>query len=257
MIDVGFDIKPNFETLEYEYGPGVFGPPTEKRHLDDIRQSLSDPTVDGPDILYSVAMDVGKEVDREDLVNRNLLYGAMIYRSGIVGDEPVRSQGHIHAISASCNASTCEVYEIWSGEAIIYMQETAEDDPGRCFAVHANPGEVVIVPPGWAHCTVNAKVDEEMLFGAWCVRDYGFDYKGVRAHGGVAWFPKVRGDKIEFERNPAYRASGIEILEARAYPEFGLEQGVPIYSQYEKEHDKFLFVTQPKVAADIWKDYRP
>lgn len=49
----------------------------------------------------------------------------MIFGDGIVGEEPVRSQGHIHVISPSCNASTCEVYEIWLGEAYIYMQETA------------------------------------------------------------------------------------------------------------------------------------
>ena len=61
------------------------------------------------------------------------------------------SQGHIHAISPSCNASTCEVYEIWSGEAYIYMQQYGGDDAGNCYAVHAKAGDVVIVPPGWVH----------------------------------------------------------------------------------------------------------
>ena len=31
MINAGFEIKPNLETLEFEYGKDVFGPKTEKR----------------------------------------------------------------------------------------------------------------------------------------------------------------------------------------------------------------------------------
>ena len=54
------------------------------------------------------------------------------------------------------------------------MQEYAGDDPGRCFAVHARTKDVVIVPRV-AHCTINADPSRAMLFGAWCVRDYGFD----------------------------------------------------------------------------------
>lgn len=257
-LNTGFDISADPETFEFSYGEGVFGPSTEKRHLDDIRQSLSDPNVEGPDIVYSVAMDVGKEKDREDLIRRNMLYGAMIYEKGIIGQEPVRSQGHIHAISPSCNDSTCEVYEIWGGEAYIYMQETAGDDPGRCFAVYAKTGDVVIVPPGWAHCTINANVDQPMYFGAWCVRDYGFDYKGVREHKGVAWFPKVNEDhSISFVANPHYNTSHLEIVEARDYPEFGIEKGVPIYTQYEMDQERFMFVPRPERAKDLWKDYRP
>ncbi|MEG0274980.1 MAG: glucose-6-phosphate isomerase family protein, partial [Longicatena sp.] len=171
MIKTGMNLSVDLSKLEFVYGEDMFGPISEKRNLDAIRGSLSDPNVEGPEIVYAVAMDVGKNEHREDLKKRNLLYGAMIFEKGIVGEEPVRSQGHIHAVSQSCNASTCEVYEVWSGEAYIYMQESASDDAGKCYAVHAKRGEVVIVPPGWVHCTINANPEEVMLFGAWCVRD--------------------------------------------------------------------------------------
>lgn len=256
-MNTGFDIKADTDNMEFIYGKDVFGPITEKRKLDDIRQSLSDPNVDGPEYVYAVAMDVGKEKDKEDLIKRNLLYGAMIFGDGIVGEEPVRSQGHIHVISPSCNASTCEVYEIWLGEAYIYMQETAKDDPGRCYAVHAKEGDVVIVPPGWAHCTINADPKVPMLFGAWCVRDYGFDYEDVREHKGVAYFPKVRNDEIIFEKNKNYKETQLVVKEARTYEEFGLKAGVPIYTQYEENKEMFTFVTNPTVADEIWKNYEP
>ncbi|NJL73068.1 MAG: hypothetical protein HC888_16720 [Candidatus Competibacteraceae bacterium] len=90
-----------------------------------------------------------------------------------------------------------EVYEIWRGQAVILMQEQCEAQKlatGRCFAVHAGPGQVVIVPPGWAHATISADPEQPLVFGAWCDRAYGFEYEGVRAHGGLAYFPVLASD---------------------------------------------------------------
>lgn len=257
MYNTGFDITPNALTMEFTYGEGIFGCTTEKRKLDDIRVSLSNPDVEGPDVVYAVAMDVGKQEHKDDLMKRNLLYGAMIFANGLVGNEPVRSQGHVHAVSASCGCSTPEVYEIWTGEAYIYMQKFDGDKPGKCYVVYAKAGDVVIVPPGWAHSTINANTSTPMTFGAWCVRDYGFDYKGVREHHGLAYFPIVEKEVIRFVKNEAYDDSELEILEAREYPEFGLKKGVPIYTQYEKQPDLFTFVSNPDIKKDIWKHYKP
>lgn len=50
-MNTGFDIKADTDNMEFIYGKDVFGPITEKRKLDDIRQSLSDPNVDGPEYV--------------------------------------------------------------------------------------------------------------------------------------------------------------------------------------------------------------
>ncbi|MGN0564644.1 MAG: glucose-6-phosphate isomerase family protein [Candidatus Heritagella sp.] len=251
----GFEIRPTADPLGFQYGQGVFGPQVENRTLDSIRKNLRDPHCQGPEIVYSIAMDVGNEKDRAAMLGRNLLYGAVTYAKGKLGEEPVRSQGHIHAVSASCGMSTCEVYEIWSGAAYIYMQETAGDNPGRCYAVLAYPGEVVIVPPNWAHCTIVADITQNLTFGAWCVRDYGFDYRGVRSHGGVAWFPVVRDQAIVFQKNPAYQTEECVIKRPRPYTELGIEPGKPIYTQFEEDPDRFLFVSHPQLVN--WENFVP
>jgi glucose-6-phosphate isomerase len=257
-FDPGFDIAVDDNHLLFQYGEDVFGPEVEQRKLDDIRQSLKNPEASGPEVVYAIAMDVGKKEHYSDLQKRHLLYGAVIYSKGQIGAEPIRSQGHIHAVSESCGTSTPEVYEIWEGEAVIYMQEKADDHPGRCFAVHAKIGDVVIVPPYWAHATVNAKPEENMAFGAWCIRDFGFDYKGVRAHGGVAYFPLVTQTAgLEWEANPAYQPSQLIVKSARTYPEFGLQSQIPIYTQYEQNPDVFTFVTEPESAKELWINFTP
>lgn len=167
VFDKGIDITPVQSPMGFTYGAGVFGPEVEIRRLEDIRASLRDPQCKGPEQVYSIAMDVGKEEHRALLNKLHLLFGVVTYSAGKLGQEPVRSQGHIHKISPYSGWSTPEIYEIWSGEAIIYMQEYAEDQPGRCYAVHAFPGDVVIVPPYWVHATISANPRLPLTFGAW------------------------------------------------------------------------------------------
>ena len=181
----GLPIRLLEDTLSFEYGEGMFGPQPEMRRLDAIRPSLRDPECSGPDPVYGIVMDIGLEADKPVLQERMLLFGAVLYASGLLGSEPVRSQGHVHAVSPHSGKVAPELFEIWSGTAIVYGQEHAEDNPGRCVAVVAGPGDKVVIPPGWAHYVVNADPNTRMCFGALCDRQYGFEYTGVRAHGGL------------------------------------------------------------------------
>jgi glucose-6-phosphate isomerase len=257
-VSPGFDIRPTTDPLGFSYGPGVFGPSCELRTLDAIRPSLRDPQCAGPEVVYAIAMDVGTDDRRADLLARNLLFGVVTYAAGRLGEEPVRSQGHIHAVSASCGRSTAELYEIWSGRAVILMQETAEDDPGRCFAVTAGPGEVVVVPPNWAHATISADPSQPLTFGAWCVRDFGFDYKGVRAHAGLAWFPRLDGENLVWDANPRYPTESHLIEKSPAsYGQLGLRQGVPIWQQYLDNPESVMWVPRPERADAYWSGFIP
>lgn len=258
MFYPGFDITPTYDPLGFEYGEGVFVSVPELRTLDAIRPSLQDPSCTGPEVVYAIAMDTGREVDKPAMLERNLLFGVVTYAAGLLGNEPVRSQGHIHAVSPSCGASTCEVYEIWEGAAYIYMQERAKDDPGRCFAIYAKPGDVVITPPNWAHAVIVADTSKNLTFGAWCVRDYGFDYDDVRAHKGIAWFPQVdEGGQMTFVANPTYLPSTLEVRGPGDYSKFGLRKDISIYQQFIDNPDEFLYVSRPQLDPSLWEHFIP
>lgn len=256
-FDPGLDVTLRAGELAFEYGPGVVGPAAEMRRLDEIRASLRDPRCEGPDPVYGIAMDVCRRADETDLKRRSLLFGVVAYAGGRLGEEPVRSQGHIHAPAPHSGWSTPELFEIWEGRAIVYAQEFAEDEPGRCIAVEAGPGDQVVVPPGWAHCVINADPDTRMVFGAWCERQYGFLYDKVRAHDGLAWFPLLKNGGIAWQANPRYRTSTITVREPRSYPELGLDAAVPIYAQYERNPEAMQWVSDPARAASLWKTLEP
>ncbi|MFD2305373.1 glucose-6-phosphate isomerase family protein [Enterococcus termitis] len=256
-FDGGLAVQLNETELTLEFGTGLFYPNRlERRYLNDVRSSLLDKHAEGPEVLYTIAMDVGKTVHFEDLHKRHLLYGMVAYNNGLIGTELVRSQGHIHAVSASCKSSTPEVYEIWQGKAYIYMQEFVAESPGRCFAVIARAGDSVIVPPNWAHYTVNASTSEKMLFGAWCIRDYAFEYKEIREKHGLAFYPVMENDQVVWVKNNHYTQAKLIEKTARMYPEFGLSKE-NLYSQYEQKTSTFDFVTNPAAYQSLWENFEP
>lgn len=257
-MDTGLDITMIKQPLGFQYGKGVYGPKPERRTLDSIRESLRQPNCDGPQTVYSIAMDVGKEKHRQALQERMLLFGVVTYASGQLGDEPIRSQGHIHKVSKHSGWSPPEVYEIWQGSAYIYMQESAQDQPGRCFAVHAYPGDVVVVPPNWAHATISANTKEALTFGAWCDREYGFEYEDVRRHQGLAWYPQIQSDgNLIWTHNERYEYSELMIKSPSPYKQLGIEKGIPIYEQFEISPERFQWVSKPAMKAENWQTFIP
>ena len=257
-FDPGFDIEATSGPLGFRYGPSTFGPPPELRPLAAIRPALRDPRCAGPDPVYAIVMDVGKSAHHQQLQRRMLLFGAVTYAAGRLGNEVVKSQGHVHRVSSHSGWAPPEVYEIWEGEAFIYMQEFADDDPGRCFAIQAGPGDIVVVPPGWAHAAMSADPAQQTTFGALCDREYGFVYDEVRKRRGMAWYAVIdAGGQIRWEPNQRYRRSELTVRGSGDYSAFGIERGAPLYTQLERDFDKFQWVSQPALVADLWKNYTP
>ena len=75
----------------------------------------------------------------------------------------------------------------------------------------------------------------------------------MREHGGIAYFPVLRDGGLYWKTNARYLSSVFCECGAREYPELGIEAGVPIYSQFCNDPDKFLFVSNPQIAQDVWK----
>ena len=240
----------------FEYGQGVFGPEPEHRRLDAIRASLYEPNCNGPDPVYSIVMDVGREEHLAELQSRMLLFGVVVYAGGRLGHEPVRSQGHVHAVSPHSGWSAPELFEIWEGRAIIYAQQFAGDDPGRCIAIEAGPGDHAVVPPGWAHCVINVDPHSHLVFAACCDRQYGFVYDQIRAHGGLAWFLMLDDqDEVFWEPNRRYSATPIINLRARSYSELGLSRNISIYDQFAQDPDSLQWISDPSRFANLWASF--
>jgi glucose-6-phosphate isomerase, archaeal len=253
----GIGIALQGDSLSFRFAPGVFGPTPEFRSLAAIRSSLLDSNASGPDPVYGIAMDVGREEHRVELTSRWLLFGLVAFAAGRLGHEPVRTQGHVHAIAPHSGWSPPELFELWQGRAIVYAQEHGGSDPGRCFAIEAGPGEHILVPPGWMHFVANADPDCTMVFAALCDRQYGFVYDDVRARGGPAWFPVFDHGILRWQPNPSYAPSTLCVGTPRAYPEFHVRTGVPLYEQFAADPEALQWVSEPERMTAHWQDFNP
>lgn len=244
--------------MGFKFGESAFGPQAELRPLDAIRASLRDPQVSGPDPVYAIAMDVGKRSHRQELLQRMLLFGVVTYAKGRLGNEVVRSQGHVHTVSTHSGWAAPEIYEIWAGKAFVYMQEFASDCPGRCFAVEASVGDIVVVPPAWAHTSMSADPNLHLSFGALCDREYGFQYQEVRRRRGMAWYALLNSEsEVYWEPNPRYQESKLVMRKPGDYRALGIERGVPLYSQFERNPERLQWVSKPGMVGDLWKEFTP
>ena len=74
----------------------------------------------------------------------------------------------------------------------------------------------------------------------------------------LAFFPILDyNNKINWIKNELYKNQELEIKKPRLYNEFGIEKGIPIYEQYLKNREKFMFVADPVLKQKEWKNFIP
>jgi glucose-6-phosphate isomerase, archaeal len=99
-------------------------------------------------LLYEVY-----EVKRPELQGE-LLHGISIVHPGKVGEEFFMTKGHYHTILESA-----EIYYTLKGRGFMVM----ENPEGEWSVEELYPGRVLYVPPRWAHRSVNASGEGDLV----------------------------------------------------------------------------------------------
>jgi glucose-6-phosphate isomerase len=244
----GLDVALDSEALTLQFGNDMVHPDRERRHLQDVQETLEDPRASGPECLYTIYMDVCRAEDHAALVEQSLLYGAVVYNHGTIGRERLRSQGHRHSRKPGTDLRYSEVYEFWSGQGFVYLQKECAPVVTRALLVPVGPGDKVIVPLGWVHLTI-ASLEEPMAFGAWCARDGRLEYDELRGLGGPAHFVYADGEVVA---NARYEnVVEVEVVAPGDLPQLDLPD-VPIYQSWKANPALFDFLPQPELVEEAW-----
>lgn len=125
-------------------------------------------------------------IDRID----DLRYDITIMPSQMLGEEFVKTKGHSHLNEMQ------ELYTVLEGEAIFLMQKGkpsfAEASEGKgeiedVFVVKAKKGEWIIVPPGYAHITINPS-KKELKMANWIYEGCKSFYEDIRKMQGACYY---------------------------------------------------------------------
>ena len=101
-------------------------------------------------------------------------FGCSILNPGKVGDEYYFTKGHFHNI-----LETGEVYYCLNGHGYMMM----ENMEGDWLALEMHKGEVVYVPKGYAHRSINVDPREQLITFFVYRADAGHDYGTIETKG--------------------------------------------------------------------------
>jgi glucose-6-phosphate isomerase len=123
----------------------------------------------------------------------HLNLGTTILYPGKIGNEFYMTKGHFHVKEASS-----EVYLGLGGQGLILL----ESRTGNSECLEMSKGDVIYVPPGWGHRTVNVGTGKLVFFFMYQA-DAGHDYESVRKRGFSKLVVERRG-RVEVVDNPRF-----------------------------------------------------
>lgn len=151
-----------------------------------------------------------------------------------IGREYVKTFGHIHHPEPQSGLEWTEVVEVLTGTAHFLLQtlDLSGPDADVVYLIEARPGEKVLLPPGFDHCTINPG-SEPLLFSDVIALGVSGDYSRFVATRGAAYL-EVAGDAgPEFIVNPTYRrVAPMTKVPLHDYPALRLTATEPLYTAF-------------------------
>ena len=180
-----------------------------------VRPSGLDPATP----LYFMYRDLYKtHGDHEWLQRHHLRYDITRIPAGILNGEYTKTKGHYHPKNPA-GVAYPEVYEVLSGYAYYLLQKSDHSD---VIIVAARTGDVVLIPSGYGHVTINPG-REDLIMANLVSTDFQSEYGEINAmHGAAYYYMKNEG----WVANPHYgKPLPIHTLLPSAIPELGLLSG--------------------------------
>jgi len=140
-----------------------------------------------------------------------------------------------------------EIYEVLEGQAHYLLQSRTLDD---IVLIAACAGDLVIIPPGYGHVSINPTPDETLVMANIVSTAFESDYREYEERHGAAYFELCSGD---LEKNPQYPDLP-PVRHLRPNSGHGARRIVrgPLYNLIGNE-DALAFLNRPEKYAAIFE----
>lgn len=157
------------------------------RYLDEVRMVMADQdfakTAENSELYYMY---------RKLEVKDGLRYDVTVIPPRMFGNEFVKTKGHIHA------GFYGEVYMVLEGEGIYFAQLGDENEIKDVFAVHGKKGDVIIIPAGYGHVTINPG-KEQLKTANWIAEHDKGDFSMFEKNQGGCYYYVAPGNWVKNE----------------------------------------------------------
>ncbi|WP_292371765.1 MULTISPECIES: glucose-6-phosphate isomerase family protein [unclassified Methanosarcina] len=231
-----------------KFGDKVTMADVRKLHdMEDVvfdREWFEETEVRNRDVYYMFRDLAKNDSELETIKAHHLRYDITVIPPAMLGSEYIKTVGHYHPRVPGTNIYYPEIYQVLEGSATYLLQKvkTGEEDLVLdVVVITAEKGDLVLVPPGYGHVTINAS-DKTLEMANWVCRDFSSVYEPIKRLSGASYFLLKDG----FVKNPLYRnIPHIRHLKPLEHNEIGLSSGE---SMYELVHriEKLRFLTAPQ-----------
>lgn len=245
----GLPLKLDKKTNHVVFGVGAMKVEPVIRTGEEMNDALMDAnSCRAKEECYYMYRGVCMERDILEIESAGLRYDITVLPPLMLGKEFNKTFGHFHPKVPGTGLSYTEVYEVLLGKAHYILQNPACTE---FFVIEAEQGEKVVVPPNYGHVTINPSSTETLVMSDWTATGFRSDYGVFRDNHGAAHYETAEG----WIKNKKYGAvPKMRMVKPRDVPEFGFEQGKPMYSLAPEGKLELLdFLKRPAGYAKVFE----
>ncbi|MDO9323397.1 MAG: glucose-6-phosphate isomerase family protein [Methanoregula sp.] len=222
------------------------------RTAEDLRGVLANPGCACTGPVYFMYRDVARSPeDRLWLAEQKLRYDITVIPPRELCGEYNKTKGHYHPADPN-GTGYPEIYEVLFGEAHYLIQNT---DCSDVVMIAARAGDVVVVPPGYGHVTINPTRSTVLQMANIVSSRFSSNYFGYEAQNGAAFFEWV---KEGFVKNPVYRNNPtLRLVQAQCLAD--VKDAIPdsLYNLIENRAPVLEFLNCPEKFGSLFRELYP
>jgi len=218
----------------------------ELRMADDLKGIFARRGCAGSGPLYAMFRDLARSpADRWWLKENCLRYDITVIPPRTICGEYVKTKGHYHPKNAAGHGFP-EVYEVLEGTAHYLLQR---EDLTDAVLVEATAGDVVVVPPGYGHVTINPAPDRTLHMANIVSAGFTSDYAKYVEGRGAAYYEMADGS---FIRNRAYpKVPELRKVSAGRLDTAHAGLTFPLYHLVAQRRGVLRFLNHPEEFSDF------
>lgn len=203
-------------------------------------------------ILYYMYRDLAlDDADRKVMRKEHLRYDITIIPPRKLGCEYVKTAGHLHPNVPGTNLSYTEIYEVLEGRAHYLLQKSEAGYVEDVVLVEAEKGDKVIIPPNYAHVTINP-TQTELKMANWVSDRFSSIYEPIKERRGASYFELVDDS---FIRNENYDdIPPLRRIKPSYIPNTEINKIEPMYSLIKKNPSALRFLNEPQNYRTLFKE---
>ncbi|MGD9779345.1 glucose-6-phosphate isomerase family protein [Methanomethylovorans sp.] len=198
--------------------------------------------------LYYMYRDLYRnEKEHEAIRSQQLRYDITVIPPQMLGKEYVKTAGHYHPNVPGAHVSYAELYQVLEGEANYLLQRMTEENVEDVVVVEAKAGDIIMVPPGYGHITINSSA-KTLKMANWVCSEFSSMYDPIKEHSGAAYYLLGTG----YVGNPEYtNIPPIRYLKPTDPSMLGLAKGEDMYNLVS-DLSKLDFLKNPHLYSAMF-----